>query len=151
VIEPNPAALAEIRSALNAGNKIAAIKLYREATGLGLKAAKDAVEALAAGRPPAPGATPAAAAAGGNQTVLALLAAGYKLEAIRVYRTATGVGLKDAKDAVEALAARATATGALRPIVERPRRGGVAVRLVIGLVIIAVAAGVAFVMGHGGK
>jgi ribosomal protein L7/L12 len=36
-----------IRLALAAGDKIAAIKLYRERTGLGLAEAKDAVEAIA--------------------------------------------------------------------------------------------------------
>jgi ribosomal protein L7/L12 len=152
VIEPNPAALAEIRGALSAGNKIAAIKLYREATGLGLKAAKDAVEALAAGRPLTPAMAQPAAAASGQQTVLALLASGRKIEAIRVYREATGLGLKDAKDAVEALEARAAAMGALRPIVERPPRRGGAVLLVIALILGAVASGlVAFFLGRGGK
>lgn len=36
--------------------------------------------------------------------VLQELLAGRKIQAIKVYRTATGVGLKDAKDAVELLA-----------------------------------------------
>jgi ribosomal protein L7/L12 len=36
----------ELRAELAAGNKIAAIKLLREATGLGLKEAKDAVERM---------------------------------------------------------------------------------------------------------
>lgn len=35
-----------ISAALRGGNKIEAIKLYRETTGLGLKESKDAVEAL---------------------------------------------------------------------------------------------------------
>jgi streptogramin lyase/DNA-directed RNA polymerase subunit RPC12/RpoP len=42
--------LAEIGQMIRAGNKIAAIKLYREAFGMGLKEAKEAVENLAAGR-----------------------------------------------------------------------------------------------------
>jgi ribosomal protein L7/L12 len=37
----------EVVDAINAGNKIQAIKHYRERTGVGLKEAKDAVEALA--------------------------------------------------------------------------------------------------------
>ncbi|MFI5380380.1 MAG: ribosomal protein L7/L12, partial [Tepidisphaerales bacterium] len=37
-------------AALNAGKKIEAIRVYREATGLGLKEAKDAVEAMPGGR-----------------------------------------------------------------------------------------------------
>lgn len=41
---------AEVLGALRGGNKIAAIKAVREATGLGLKEAKDLVEALERGR-----------------------------------------------------------------------------------------------------
>jgi hypothetical protein len=39
-----------------------------------------------------------------EQRVLALLQGGKKIEAIRIYREQTSVGLKEAKDAVEALA-----------------------------------------------
>jgi LSD1 subclass zinc finger protein len=42
--------LAEIGRLIRGGNKIAAIKLYRETFGTGLKEAKEAVENLAAGR-----------------------------------------------------------------------------------------------------
>ncbi len=38
-----------IADALRAGNKIEAIKLHREATGLGLKESKDEIEAIEAG------------------------------------------------------------------------------------------------------
>lgn len=41
-----PDAMAEARDLVAGGNKIEAIKVYREHTGLGLKEAKDAVEAL---------------------------------------------------------------------------------------------------------
>ncbi len=41
-----PARMEAIRGALLAKNKIMAIKLYREATGLGLAESKDAVEAM---------------------------------------------------------------------------------------------------------
>jgi hypothetical protein len=41
---------AEARTLADAGQKIAAIKVYREETGAGLKEAKDAVEAYMAGR-----------------------------------------------------------------------------------------------------
>ena len=93
-----PAAL----DALNAGNKIEAIKLVREATGLGLKEAKDAVERLEAGEMPylpphAPqldrGAFPLAAASA--------LQNGKLIDAIRIVREARGIGLKDAKKEVE--------------------------------------------------
>jgi large subunit ribosomal protein L7/L12 len=35
-----------------------------------------------------------------------LIARGKKIEAIKIYREATGVGLKEAKDAVDAIARR---------------------------------------------
>jgi ribosomal protein L7/L12 len=47
--------------------------------------------------PPAPG---------GSDTVLSLIRAGKKIEAIKIYREETGAGLKEAKDAVEAIEAR---------------------------------------------
>lgn len=60
--------------ALRRGNKIEAIKLTRAATGLGLKEAKDCVDAWAAAHPdqiPRPTGT----SAGGLMTLLALIAA----------------------------------------------------------------------------
>lgn len=45
--DPGPEAPAGVFEELAAGRKIQAIKLYREATGAGLKDAKDAVELLA--------------------------------------------------------------------------------------------------------
>lgn len=45
-----PPYLAEVRTLLQAGNLIEAIKVYRSATGVGLAEAKAAVEALARGR-----------------------------------------------------------------------------------------------------
>ena len=47
-MDPNSSAeeMDAVRAALRRGNKIEAIKLYREATGSGLKEAKDAVEAM---------------------------------------------------------------------------------------------------------
>ena len=97
--------LDDIKAEIAAGNKITAIKLYREATGAGLAEAKDAVELIAAGKPPPSGAV-ATPSADAMQEVSALVTAGKKIEAIRVYRTAAGVDLKDAKDAVDALEAR---------------------------------------------
>jgi len=96
-------------SALAAGdNKIAAIKRMRELTGLGLKEAKDYVEALplaAPADPPTPALTPAANAAVTPDLaeVSALLAGGNKIAAIKRLREVTGVGLKEAKDYVEAM------------------------------------------------
>jgi Ribosomal protein L7/L12 C-terminal domain len=43
---PSPEKLTEVRSLMKAGNKIAAIKVYREITGVGLAEAKEAVEKM---------------------------------------------------------------------------------------------------------
>jgi Ribosomal protein L7/L12 C-terminal domain len=46
IAEPQPA-MPDVVNHLDAGNKIQAIKAYRDATGAGLKEAKDAVEEMA--------------------------------------------------------------------------------------------------------
>ncbi len=97
-----------------AGRLIPAIKRYRAATGVGLKDAKDAVEAMAAelaGRPPVrpdPDAETTdgfTAAPSPSDPVAVELFAGRKIQAIKRYRDTTGAGLKDAKEAVEAIEA----------------------------------------------
>ena len=50
--------LDDIKAEIAAGNMITAIKLYRDATGVGLAEAKEAVELIAAGKPPPSGAAP---------------------------------------------------------------------------------------------
>ncbi len=97
--------LDDIKAEIAAGNKITAIKLYRDATGSGLAEAKEAIELIAAGKPPKSDAAPAPTD-DAMQEVSALVTAGMKIEAIKAYRKAAGVDLKDAKDAVEALEAR---------------------------------------------
>ena len=96
---------------MQAGKKIEAIKLYRQETGSGLNEAKDAVEALAAGRPIVRRSGESVEALGVDPNslegqVLALMQGQKKIWAIKLYREQTGVGLKQAKDAVEALAAK---------------------------------------------
>lgn len=86
------------------GKKIEAIKIYREETGAGLADAKQAVEALQAGAPLPLREMPPMDQWQGD--VLRLLAAGKKIQAIKLYREHTGSGLKDAKEAVEALGAQ---------------------------------------------
>ena len=90
---------------IRTGQKIEAIKQYRERTGSGLKEAKDAVEALERGE-----ALPTAKAVltTVDQDVLSLVREGKKIAAIKLYRDKTGVGLVEAKAAVEAVA---TSTG----------------------------------------
>ena len=83
------------------GKKLDAIKAYRECHGVGLAEAKAAVETLAAGGTPAGEAGPEA-----DDDVLELVRGGKKIQAVKVYRERYHVGLKEAKDAVEALAAQ---------------------------------------------
>jgi ribosomal protein L7/L12 len=101
-----PPSEAGVRSLLAAGDKIGAIKQYRELTGLGLKEAKDAVDAMEAGRvlpvPAAPAKAPGLDPAL-DPEIRRLVDAGELIEAIKRYRTLTGAGLKEAKDAIEGL------------------------------------------------
>ena len=98
-----------VHELLRAGRKIEAIKAYRELTGVGLKEAKDAVEALERGEPvavpvapPPPGPfTPSVAV--DDRELREHLRADRLIDAIKRYRELTGLGLKESKDAVEAL------------------------------------------------
>ncbi len=89
----------ELRALMVAGRKIEAIKQYRAATGAGLAEAKDAVEALVS--------VPSRESDGSpfESEILSFLKQGQKIAAIKLYREHTGVGLKEAKDFIEALAA----------------------------------------------
>ena len=91
-----------IRAELAAGRKIAAIKLYREATGTGLAEAKQAVEELEAGHAHR---TPEISSASNDdiEQIQAAVFAGEKIKAIKLYRAATGEYLKDSKAFIDAL------------------------------------------------
>ena len=97
----------DLRALLDRGDKIGAIKRYREATGVGLTEAKNAVEAFESG-----GAinAPRRASLGDEKDleaeVLDALSRTGKIQAIKLYRDRTKAGLKEAKDAVESIAAR---------------------------------------------
>jgi ribosomal protein L7/L12 len=97
----------QVREALRRGNKIEAVKIYKDATGLGLKESKDFVDALERGEMPTMAAMPIPTFNGAPSDwmaqVKAQLRKGNKIEAIKIYREATGLGLKEAKEAVEAL------------------------------------------------
>jgi ribosomal protein L7/L12 len=102
----------EVRALMRRGQKIHAIKLVRERTGLGLADAKDAVEGLAAtGRLRVPGGPrgggPAKIDGLAPADVLAqarMLKAQRKgIEAIKLIRAHTGLGLKEAKDLYDSL------------------------------------------------
>lgn len=93
---------------LEKGKKINAIKLYREMTGVGLKEAKDFVDQLQLQlRPTGSRNDPAPPVATTNAAdmpdVVQALRNNRKIEAVKIYRERTGLGLKDSKDAVDAL------------------------------------------------
>ena len=89
----------EIRQQLASGDKIAAIKRYREETGVGLAEAKAAVESLDAGGSFTERVRPDDSEL--TDQIVGLLGRGEKIEAVKLYRNQFGVGLKEAKEAVE--------------------------------------------------
>jgi ribosomal protein L7/L12 len=99
-------AFREIREQITRGKKIEAIRLYRELTGASLKEAKDAIEDFEMGRSVigAPAAVAAfSSSAEAMDEIKRLLRGGNKIEAIKVHREYFSTGLKDAKDAVDAI------------------------------------------------
>ncbi len=100
---PPPSLPPAVAEALARGKLIEAVKLLRS-NGLGLKQARDAVEAHAKGQPAAaPGAFSASGASPPlPANVLTALQQGQKIEAIRLMRGQSGLDLKQAKEAVEA-------------------------------------------------
>lgn len=103
----SPAESAEIDALVAGDRKIAAIKRLRELQSLGLQEAKDAIDAWVPGTTWTPAAAASASAPGDALTpaaraeITALIADDEKIRAIKRYREETGVGLKQAKDAVE--------------------------------------------------
>ena len=103
--------IAEIQRLIQSGQKIHAIKIFRENFGVGLKEAKDAVEAMEAGKSidisglRVVASTPTIYQMDDEilTEIQRLARGGNKIEAIRRFRETFGVGLKEAKDAVEAI------------------------------------------------
>lgn len=104
----------EIASLLLSGQKLQAIKVYREVTGASLSDAKVALErleqairygALSADASSGGGLSNGNAGFGLPEMLLAeigqLLARGQKIQAIKLYREHTGLNLADAKGAIE--------------------------------------------------
>jgi ribosomal protein L7/L12 len=93
-------------AALARGARIEAIKLVREANhGVDLRGAMEAVDAFAAGKPgfhiDPPASTPMTSFDGLPAEALDALSRGQPIEAIKIVREKTGLGLKEAKDLVE--------------------------------------------------
>jgi ribosomal protein L7/L12 len=107
-----------IRDLAASGNKIEAIKAYRDATGADLRSAKEAVEAMIPATPvPArngwdnpspvtqpdyPGFGPSGLNYSLSPEVRQLVRDKQKIQAIKLLREQTGWGLKEAKDRVDA-------------------------------------------------
>jgi translation elongation factor EF-Ts len=94
----------EAREYADRGEKIEAIKITRERTGLGLKAAKDAVEQYL--RNPNNESSSVRSgeflgATGIPRAAIAALEKGQLIEAVRQQRAATGLGMKDSKEKLE--------------------------------------------------
>ena len=102
----SPQWLVEAQQLAQSGQLIQAIKFFREHTGLGLKEAKEAVEALAAGQPLT---TPLYTRHTAQMTpevsnqVIQLLRENRKIDAIKLIRETTNLGLKESKDIADGL------------------------------------------------
>jgi len=100
----------EVRALVAGGQIIQAIKLVRERTSLGLKEAKDMVDHVDDGALSPSSSSPAISSMEfGNAHINVddearrLVAAGSKIEAIKLVRERNGLGLKEAKEYVERL------------------------------------------------
>jgi ribosomal protein L7/L12 len=100
--QPQLKADASPEELLRAGKKIEAIKRYRELTGASLKEAKDAVEMVESGRSATLPPKSALLRQVNDSEIEAQIRSGHLIDAIKLYREKNGVGLKEAKDAVEA-------------------------------------------------
>jgi ribosomal protein L7/L12 len=95
----------QVAAYLAAGQKIAAIKAYKDETGAGLTDAKRTVDGLMSGAWTRERARELLTA-GASERVASLLAHGDTIGAIKAYREETTTGLYDAKTAVEGLVSR---------------------------------------------
>lgn len=86
--------------------KLQAVKFYKDETGLGLKESKDYVDALEAKKP-----VSIVESAKGtfkstkelDKELMEYISKGALLAAVKIYKDATGMGLKESKDYVDAL------------------------------------------------
>ena len=145
----------QIRELIVQGNLIAAIKLYRELTGVGLAEAKDAVEAIQRGEPVHPPPIPPDLQDDAllEEQLKRLLAKKQKIQAVKLYRETYNSSLKGAKDAVDSIEAklrRETRTNLPTPSVisddpfaEDTQRNRLFLALIIAIVLVVIG-GLAF-------
>jgi len=114
----SPEQFRAVVEALQRGSKIEAVKAFREATGLSLAESVRAVEAIpytpsAPTTPPKPAREllsprepgPLGLTHEKRSAVMEAIRRKQKIEAIKIYREATGLGLAESKEAVEAMEA----------------------------------------------
>jgi ribosomal protein L7/L12 len=97
-----PDQVQKIHKLLHDKQMLQAIKVYRDATGLGLAEAKEAVEAMARNeysKPPSGVRRLDDPVLEGK--IRSLLSKGKKIDAVKIYRAEYGTSLKDATEAVE--------------------------------------------------
>ncbi len=109
----DPALVAKVRELYRKGDKLGAVKALRAATGISMADAIRIADKLGATAKPTPakdrsvttGLPPTTAAIGPDHDdeLRSLVAAGQQIEAIKLVRSLTGMGLKDAKDYVDRL------------------------------------------------
>ena len=103
--EPSKPLPLQVVDALQRGNILDALKLLRDSRGVGLQDAKEAVDyyfrSNTVGTTTVP-TTPSRSSATPVPEVVGALQQGSKFEAIRLMRERTGLGLKEAGDAVDA-------------------------------------------------
>jgi ribosomal protein L7/L12 len=120
---------AEVYDYVTANQKIKAIKALRAATGLGLSEAKDIVDQIAAGTFSGTSVLShqrghvAMGAFGNSTSALQQRASKNKIEAIKEVRAATGLGLREAKDIVDQMAAGSSGEAALPTEVVHRKKG----------------------------
>lgn len=107
-----PQQVQQIHEFIHNQQLIHAIRLYREVTGVGLAEAKEAVEAMARDE----FAKPQMGTVDYDNPILearikSLLSKRQKIEAVKIYRDEYGVGLKEAKDAVDRMEASMKRSG----------------------------------------
>ena len=105
VVPPPPTPEELVRS----GKKIEAIKRYREVNKVDLRTAKAAIDAMADGGAGLPSKGSVLRQVN-DADIEHQIRTGHLIDAVKLYREKTGVGLKEAKDAVEALRHRMRAS-----------------------------------------
>ena len=132
--EPAKPLPVKVVEALQRGNILDAIKLLRDANGLGLKDAKDVADRYLRGNTVV--AAPSRLPGPPPPDVVSALQQGSKIEAIRLMRERSGLGLKEAKDAVDAYEARTQLMQGTGSPGEVPRSAG-AIWWVVGGIVVA--------------